>query len=279
MPKPKDGPALFEIMRKMGPDRAEAPAEEPVSAPAMPAKPPRTEARPAEARPEIPDRSSADQGDSEGPAPPLYEVAGGRIRLALTSQAMAVAVFGLGLLLLAAYTVGLSVGRNRGEAEGYEAGQAAAQADAMDSIQEARAQQPTKRLFEGVGISPVATNRGPEAAAESASATSPAGGVTSWVRGYTYVVVQDFQADARDDVDRAQRFLADNGIDTAVVELTGNWKYRLVTTQGFNWDDPLQRDLANDYLARTRRLGQTFFEAGGRYRLKGYFKKLKGERW
>ena len=211
--------------------------------------------------------------------PPLFEVAGGRIRLALTSQAMAVAVFGLGLLALAAYSVGLSVGRSRGVNEGYEAGQASAQAEAMDSIQEARAQQPTERLFEGVGISPVAAARGPELTGDTPKPATPPAGATSWVRGYTYVVVQDFKADARDDVDRARRFLADNGIETAVLELTGDWKYRLVTTQGYNRDDPLQRDLADDYLARTRRQGQTFFEGGGRYRLEGYFKKLTGERW
>ncbi|MCH7813433.1 MAG: hypothetical protein IID40_05365 [Planctomycetes bacterium] len=211
--------------------------------------------------------------------PPLYEVAGGRIRLALTSQAMAVAVFGLGLLALAAYWVGLSVGHSRGVNDGYEAGLASAQAEAMDGIQEARAQQPTERLFEGVGISPVAAVRGPEVTADSPKPATPPGGSTSWVRGYTYVVVQDFKTDAGDDVDRARRFLADNGIETVVLELTGDWKYRLVTTQGYNRDDPLQRDLAAKYLARTRRLGKMFFEGGGRYRLEGYFKKLTGDRW
>ena len=88
-----------------------------------------------------------------------------------------------------------------------------------------------------------------------------------------------FRTDAGDDVDRARRFLADNGIETVVLELTGDWKYRLVTTQGYNRDDPLQRDLAAKYLVRTRRLGKMFFEGGGRYRLEGYFKKLTGDRW
>lgn len=281
MPKPKDGAALFEIMRKMEPDGKDTGAGERsgvfegATAPA-PLRP-RGAERTGPQGPADRDRAAARE---DGTADvPVFEMAGGRVRLALTSRATAVVVFALGLLLVAAYSTGLTVGRRRGQTVGYQAGLASAQASAMDEIQTARAQRPAQGLFEGIGADPVqpAGIAPPEGPREPKAIRSRP--EEAWVRGYTYVAVQDFRADAQADVERARRYLLDNGIETAVVELEGDWKYCLVTTQGFNRDDPVQRALADEHLATIRKLGQAYFEAGGRYRLEGYFKKLTAETW
>lgn len=281
MPKSKDGVALFEIMRKIEPDGKDTGAggrsgvSERETAP--------TPLPPRRAEPSGPRRLAGRDrpaGRDNGTADlPVVEMAGGRLQLALTSRATAVVVFALGVLLVAAYWAGLMVGRERGEAAGFEEGRAFAQASAVDEIQTARAQRPAQGLFEGIGADPVqaaetVVSEGPTE--DRVTRTQPE---VAWVRGYTYIAVQDFRADAQADVERARRYLLDNGIETAVVELEGDWKYCLVTTQGFNRDDPVQRDLADEHLATIRKLGQAYFKAGGDYRLEGYFKKLTTETW
>lgn len=100
----------------------------------------------------------------------------------------------------------------------------------------------------------------------------------SWISGYTYIVVQDFKADALADAKAAGRYLLDHGIETAIVQ-RGNEYISLVTLQGFNRDDPVQDKLAKDLLGRIRAAGRTYFEAGGRVRLEGYLKKLTKPSW
>lgn len=271
MPKPKDGRALFELLRS-----ADARGDE-AEAGLLDAVPPQPADRPESNRPEPVAPSVRREVRDEGANPPWVEVGGGRLRLALSTQALAVAIFAAGVLLVLAYQVGLRVGTGRGERRGYQAGKMDTQAEVMDDIQSARAGTPVEGLFEGVGTSPI----GP-GAAKPASWTEPAtgaGGEATWVSGYTYVVVQDFRAGAAADVEQAQRYLHDDGIETAIVELAGDWRYRLIATQGFNRDDPVQRKLADEFLARVRQTGQTYFEAGGRYRLEGYLKKLTADHW
>lgn len=281
MPKPKDGLALFEIMRSSEPrgkNKESDPPGQRAREPA-PSGPPAAERQPSTvtgsvtAAPAGHDRPAGDVSPQ-----PWFKVAGGQVRFALTSQAMAVAIFGLALLVLAAYALGLSVGRDRGEKAGYQAAQLDTQAAVMDDIQAARAEPPAQTLFNGVGSSPIVyQGTEPDEPAADRQPATPDG--AAWVRGYTYVVVQDFRADAWADVERAQQYLLDNGIETAVVELEGDWRYRLIAAQGFNRDDLVQRKLADDFLARTREIGETYFRAGGRYRLEGYFKKLTADHW
>jgi len=195
-------------------------------------------------------------------------------------------VFVVGLVLVASYTAGLYLGRQRGEQDGFAAGRKSVEAIVTNEIEQARAQRPTEGIFDGVGTSPVGRS-GPDAGLErtvgDGGSTSPemseGSSAAAWVRGYTYIVVQDFKSDALADAHKAARYLADNGVDTAIVELDGDWKYRLITLQGFNRDEAVQRNLAEEYLERVRTLGQNYFAAGGRYRLEGYFKKLAADTW
>ncbi|HUU84253.1 MAG TPA: hypothetical protein VM243_12185 [Phycisphaerae bacterium] len=282
MPKPKDGPALFEIMRSPGfqdkakdsrPPDKESGSPVPGGQPAGSRKGLGATGRGSAAQP------TADPATGEDRPRPWFEITGGQVRLSFTSQAMAVAIFGLALLLVAAYAAGLRVGTARGERRGYQAARLDTQAAVMDDIKAARAQPPAENLFEGLGDSPI-VRRGGESFDPGVTDDEPGTDNDAvWVRGYNYVVVQDFRPDAAADVEKARRYLADSGIETAVVELKGDWRYRLIATQGFNLGDPVQERLANDYLARIREFGKAYLEAGGRYRLEGYFKKLTADDW
>jgi len=267
MPKPKDGPALFELIHDTDPGqkRGESKEAEDTAGAA------RAE-RPAEKIPPAADRQTErPRAAGEAATLPLFEIVGGRLRVALTSRGMALLVFGLGVVLLVAYRLGLSAGLEQGKQVGYEAA-------VKDDIQAARAEPPASGLFEGVGQPPFVHSTPPADAGPAADA-APTGAHTNWVTGYTYLAVQDFRADAWADVQAAQNYLRDNGVETVVVERDDEWKYQLVTTQGFNRDDPVQRRLADEFRSRVHKLGEAFFEAGGRYRLEGYFKKLTGQTW
>ncbi len=274
MPKQKDGLALFELLKdgELSGEPPDAPdsrqrTTETAGGPGSPA----AEAK----RPAQPERVGPREGAGAPPGGenlPLVEVIGGQVRVSLTSVGLAVVVFVVGVLLFGAYWLGLGVGVERGEQAGY-------QAAVQDDIQAGRAELPTDGLFDGVGASPVTYGSDSPTRASTAPQWADDGGGVPWVTGYTYIVVQDFRADAREDALTAQQYLRDNGVEAELIELGGDWKYRLIAAQGFNRDDPVQREQADRFLSQVRSLGEAYFKAGGRYRLEGYFKKLTAETW
>ncbi|MCH8146823.1 MAG: hypothetical protein IH987_02380 [Planctomycetes bacterium] len=54
---------------------------------------------------------------------------------------------------------------------------------------------------------------------------------------------------------------------------------QLITTQGFNRRDPAQKQMAAAALEEVHKIGKLFYAQGGGYKLKGYFKTLKGDAW
>jgi hypothetical protein len=220
---------------------------------------------------------------SEGtPVSPVLQMADGQVRLALSPVLAAVVIFAFVCLMVVAYWTGVRIGESRGHDAGFVEGRDYANAAALDEIQEARAKPPAEGLFKGVGVTPVRrTDTTSATGGQRNPGPRPGGGETQtgWVPGYTYIVVQDFRTGDRPAMEQARRFLLENGIETAVIELSGQYVGRLITTQGFNWEDPVQKQLYEDYLARVRELGQAFFENGGKYRLQGYPRTLKAETW
>jgi hypothetical protein len=190
----------------------------------------------------------------------------------------------LGLLLITAHYLGYRFGEKRGRGSAV-AGMAAPSAAAPE-IEEIRRGPVTRRLFDGIGEDPTSTvvasevvekSALPASVPQAASYESPR---AAWVQGHTYIVVQDFRKDARGDAEMAQEYLAQNGIHGVILERSGAYPYRLITTQGFNRDDKAERKLADEYQERIRRLGHAYLEAGGRYDFKtAYFMKLTGETW
>ena len=54
---------------------------------------------------------------------------------------------------------------------------------------------------------------------------------------------------------------------------------QLITTQGFNRRDAAQKQMAAAALEEVHKIGKRFYAQGGGYKLKGYFKTLKGDAW
>ena len=103
-------------------------------------------------------------------------------------------------------------------------------------------------------------------------------GTTKWVRDHTYVVAQEFPNGDMAAANRAKDFLATVGI-TADVVRRPNGSLQLITTKGYSLRDPAQRVLAEDLKRRVHSAGAQYYAAGGGYKLEGYFKTLKGDRW
>ncbi len=124
---------------------------------------------------------------------------------------------------------------------------------------------------------PVTLMAKPPTSTSSASANS-SGGVT-WVKGYNYVIVQSFRSDALADAEKAQAFLKQQGIEAAVIAKAPDKPIRLIATQGFDYSDKTQKDLARRYLQRIRTIGKSYPKVGGRYKLEGYLARLSGNSW
>ena len=145
------------------------------------------------------------------------------------------------------------------------------EADATSEIEATRSAPPASHVVQGLleSASSGATrgDTGPNSAAPS-----------PWVQGLTYIVAQEFAPNAEPDALKAQAFLEAQGIDTALIKQDNDW-FQLVTTQGYDRSDTVQRGLADAFLAKEHEAGAVYYASGGGYRLEGYFKTLRNERW
>jgi hypothetical protein len=290
----------LEIPAPAADDEAEPLFREPTPAPPAREPPPcePEEIRADEAAPrvrepdaEAPESEPAIETESGG-----VRIDGGVIRITLTSTRAAVALFGVVVLLAVTAWIGYGVGHSAGQQEGFVAGRQSLEAEVADDIQTARMQPVTEGLFDQIGPSPLVPAGGGEeaqpaaaraAGGETGKPTPVAAAPTSldsaepggWIKGHTYVCVQEFEPGALGDARRAQEFLRQNRIETALVNRAGTRNYWLVTRQGFDCNDPSQKQLAEDYRERIRQLGERYFRSGGRYRLEGYLAKLTRDTW
>ncbi|UCF32496.1 MAG: hypothetical protein JSV78_09180 [Phycisphaerales bacterium] len=285
MTRPKSAPALFEVL-----DKAQRRGGPKVKVPPWLSRKRRRPAEPPKLfdleKPEEPaaDRKAAPAPDA-GAATRFFEYDGRLIRLRFTSFSAAIAIGCVILLAVAAFKVGSNTGFNRGQRSGFVAGQQAYLAEAYDEIQAARSRPPQPELIQGLQPGADVQPAGPPPATASVETGSkePAprdtgAAAPTWVEGNTYVVVQNFSADRGEDVLRSQAFLAQHGVETAIIQRDSG-RTQLVTVQGFNRRDEAQNRLANELLERVRQVGKLYWEAGGRYKFEGYFKLRKGDTW
>lgn len=202
--------------------------------------------------------------------PRMWELDGDRIRLSLSSVGVAVVVFIALVALLGSYEFGRRRAADLAFASGYDRGREHYVAQAASEIEVARQQTPARHLIQGLLLSPP----GADSATDEAAKTSK----TSWVRGHTYVVAQEFPSGYEEDAVRAQTYLARNGIAVELIRYPSG-SIQLITRQGYNRTDPAQGVLADRLRDRVQEVGVAFFASGGRYRLEGYFRTLKGDRW
>lgn len=273
----QSGPALFDLLgptqedvnRSLRvPEQAGARSTEPVAAETPPPE-----------RAIVPGRPRA-PGARPGPSPPtssrrrrpLMEFDDECVHLSLTSVRAAVAVFVLLVGLLGVYELGRTNGRVSGFGDGHRAGRASFEADATSEVEAARHRPPASHLVEGL------LQSDPGSTEAQAPDNSTRENAASWVQGHTYVVAQEFAPHAHADVEQARAFLRSKGIDTTAIALDTDW-FQLITTQGFDRSDPVQRDLADRLLAKVHEAGIAYYADGGGYKLEGYFKTLRKQSW
>ncbi|MCH7526589.1 MAG: hypothetical protein IID39_04045 [Planctomycetes bacterium] len=285
MAKSKDGPSLLELIGKRHRSRPDGSigfrqswrAARDEVAPGI--------AKSGAAIPPASDSSSAESPQTKATPPPLFEIDGGRVVFSFSSGTAGMAVFALALLVAAGFFVGLRAGRQEGQESGFRAGVESVRAESIDGIEAARNAAPKSGIFNGVGVSPVrsAGSAQPDRKREAervrpqepaAKQAKPESGPSQWVLGHTYIVVQEFRSGDRADAEAARVFLRLHGVETAILASQGSYGHTLVTLKGFNRDDPVQRKLCEEFHDQIRQLGKLFAEAGGRYDLQGYQKKV-----
>jgi hypothetical protein len=207
---------------------------------------------------------------------PIARLDGDRVRFSLTSVSAAVLVFVLLVVVFGSFEIGRRFGDRRGFQRGHIAGRASYSADALSEIEAARRQPPATQLLAPLRVDAESDPTARDAAPGDSGTPPPEG--PTWVRDYTYIVVQEFSAGRQQDARQAQAFMAEHGIGTEMVKYPSG-AIQLITTQGYNRQDPTQRRLADQFLEKVHMLGAQYFAAGGGYRLEGYFKSLKGDTW
>ena len=283
MTKPKQqGPALFDLLGD-SPDEINDSLRSSHRAATSPPSISKATPRPESEQAIVPSRTTAsDRGVSSAPATPgatspvrrrrrLLEFDDECVTVSLTSLSAAIAVFLLSVGLLGLYELGRTRGQSAGYQNGYRAGRTSYEADATSEIEAARNAPPASHVVQGLLESATTGTAG----ADNGSKTSPQ---ASWVQGLTYIVAQEFAPHAEQDASKAQAFLRSHGIDTALIKQDNTW-FQLVTTQGYDRSDTVQRDLADRFLAKEHEAGAAYYASGGGYRLEGYFKTLRNERW
>lgn len=270
MPKNRRGPALFELLVKGGRSSVfRSTARERVVPPEGPAL------RLA--------RVDAVSDPTRTPSPTsAFSIDRDRVTLSLGSVGAAGAVFGLLVIAGAAFWFGLRSGDQHGFRRGFETARAGVDSPPTDDVQAAKSQPPVTALIAPLLVDPSGGPAKPgvkrEPAADQGAKSTALTPAKGWTRDLTYVVAQEFPAAATEKAQDAQRFLAQHGLETAVVPAAGG-ALLLITTQGYNHKEPAQRTLADQGLAKVRTLGGQYYAAGGGYRLEGYYKTLKRDRW
>lgn len=271
-----EGPALFDLL---GATQEEVNAQlrpRGVEPPARPA-PSAAQTKHKPDRAIVPSRTERSASRPQPTPPPaarkrrLVEFDDECVRFSFTSTSAAITVFLVVVGILVIYEAGRQSGKETYYQWGWRAGRASFQADAESEIEAARSQPPSPHLVEDLLAA-----TGAPASGESDTSTDKA--APQWVEGHTYIVAQEFSPRNHDDAVAAQKYLRSQGIDTALITQDKGW-FQLVTTQGYNRSDPVQRDLLAKLLTREHRAGVDYFASGGGYKLEGYYKTLRKQSW
>ena len=217
---------------------------------------------------------------SKEPATPerVIKLDDDRVRISLSSVGCAVVVFALAVLAVGAFDLGRRRGDGQGFGRGYEAGRASYAADTISEIETARNQPPATHLVASLLERPDQDRQDVQDDQRPAPDSDMNRSAGAWIRDYTYIVAQEFGSAHLDDAPGAQDFLAEHGIESALVQ-TPRGTAQLITVQGFDRSDPTQRKMADQLLQKVHAVGAQYYTDGGGYKLEGYFKTLKGDRW
>lgn len=277
MSKPRQGPALFDLI----PDKKQQEAHRILRIPGTwseeegVADSSERESTPAPTAASAPVDPAAgtQQGGLLGS---VLKLDGQRITLSVTSYGAAIAMFLVLVVLSAAFTLGQRSGVRSGYMMGME--QVQAGRDSGGELETARQSPPVAGLIDPLLENAPAPQQPVKLTGSAPVQTEKSASAPSWQRDHTYVVAQEFPSSKVQDASVAQSFLSRHGIDAVVVPQNsgGAW---LMTTQGYNHKDPLQKKQADLLMDKVRSVGKAFYAQGGGYKMEGYYKTLKGDRW
>jgi len=268
MSKSKRGRSLFDLLQAQENTGSEATPSSRIGVQPPPHKVPRT----SEVRTRSPDVAMTEQTrPATSERTPLVEVDGDRFRLSFSSLTAALVLFGLMIVVFAAFRLGNELGHDKG----FAGGRLSYEAEALNEIEAARSQPAATHLVEELLAEVPRQAPGPIGNDEKSGAPALA---TKWVRDHTYLVAQEFPNGDAEAANRAKDFLATMGIPADVVRRP-NGSLQLITTEGYNLRDPAQREMAEELKRRVHSAGARYYAAGGGYKLEGYFKTLKGDHW
>lgn len=237
---PKDGPALFDLLRRE--QEAKARMAEEVAAP--------VEGDDAPPQVERPIRLAQSQAVAEEP--------GAHIHVDLSATTLIAISVLLVTVVAGSYWLGHTLGFRAGDKHARSSIQVAAKTT-IDAAHQSMA--------DGQSSSDV-----------DDKARSEANGDRTWIVGYDYVVVQEFRRDRGQDAQTVVQFLMDHGIEAVRVTFASG-AMQVIAAKGFLRKDAAQKEDADRYLKRIRDIGAKFRAAGGQYDLQGYYKTYTGDRW
>lgn len=203
-----------------------------------------------------------------------------RVVISLSSVSAALVVFVCVLSLIGAFELGQRRGHASGVLDGFDRATQAGAPAAADEVEAVREGPVRSDLLSSGNTTGSSESKNPSRQdLVSGSSKAAAPGVKSeWVKGRTYVIVQEFGKDAETDARKAQAFLQSRGIETAVVRLESG-ALRLVSTGGYDRQDAKERGRSDELIEKIRTAGAEYYKTGGGYKLEGYFATLRQDRW
>lgn len=214
---------------------------------------------------------------------PWLQLLGDRLHVSLTPTTAAVGVFVISIVILGA----VFLGKMRGERAALEkvVTQAGIFPGAVEGVEVVREQPPATHLVESLLVgnapapaSPSPRKTTPPALAPAVSTSGSASASSRWTRDFTYIVVQEFGAGREADAVKAREFLAAKGFPAEIVTYESG-AIQLITLEGFDHRDPAQKKKSDEILKKQRAAGAEYWASGGGYKLEGYYKTLKKDRW
>ncbi len=263
MPKSKRAPALFELIGSRGDNKSADPLAVPKwlkTAPPPGAKPP------AQREPAPPPQAPAARKPGPGDDTPTAAVNTGRIQLSLNPTTVLVAAGVLSIALLCVYLIGRGIG-----SKAAGPAQLAGGTERVDTVASALHQpadgqvlDPSQHPTPLIGTrSPARTEVGSpampdKARAENATAAPAAAGPARPAAaggGPNHIVVERFKAEDRKSAEHVQKWLAGSGLETFLMTDANN-RIWLVTVEGYNLEDPEQKDYCNRLVDALKAAGE-----------------------
>ncbi len=265
MPKSKRAPALFELIGSRGEGKNANPLAVPkwLKAAPQPGSKPSTQREPAPA-PRPPAARKSDAGEDV----PAVTVNTGRIQLSLNPTTVIVAAGVLSIALLCVYLVGRGIGTKTGGpaqlAGGTERVDTVASAlnqpadgQVLDLPQHTTPLIGSRSSARTETSSPAMPDRAKveKATAAPAAAAGPARSPAAG-GGPNHIVIERFKAEDRKSAEHVQKWLADSGLETYLTTDANN-RIWLVTVEGYDLEDPEQKDYCNRLVQALKGAGES----------------------